>query len=60
MTDEESVRVATPDKQMGKEESGLSEPGSSPLESFQLLPNSQSSEGDQMIYVPLLGEVKIL
>ena len=30
MTDEEFVRVVTPDKEMGKEGSGLSELGSSP------------------------------
>ena len=61
MTDEEFVRVATPDKEMGKEGSGLSELGSSPLGSFQLLQRSQSSEGDKMIsYVPPLGEVNVL
>ena len=60
MTGEEFVRVATPDKEMGKEGSGLSELASSPLGSFQSIPSSQSSEGDKMIYVPPLGEVKIL
>ena len=61
MTDEEGVRVATPNKEIGKEESGLSELGSSPLGSFQSLQSSQSSEGDKMItYVPPLGEVKVL
>ena len=34
VTDEEVVRVATPDKEMGKGGSGLSELGSSPLGSF--------------------------
>ena len=48
MTDEEFVRVATPDKEIGKEGSGLSELGSSPLGSFQLLQSSQSSEGHKM------------
>ena len=61
MTDEEFVKVATPDREMGKEGSGLSELGSSPLGSFQSLQSNQSSEGDRMIsYVPPLGEVKIL
>ena len=61
MTDEEFVRVTKPDKEMGKEGSGLSELGSSPLGSFQSLPSSQSCKGDKLIsYVPPLGEVKIL
>ena len=61
MTDEEFVRVATLDKDMGKEGSGLSELGSSPLGSFQSIPSSHSSEGDEIVsYVPPLGEVKIL
>ena len=61
VTDEELVRVAKPDKGIGKEGSGLSELGSSPLGSFQSLQSSQSSEGDKMIsYVPLFKEVKIL
>ena len=61
MTDEEFVRVATPDKEMGREGSGLSELGSSPFGSFQSIPSSQRSEGDKMIsYVPPLREVKIL
>ena len=61
MTDEEFVKVATPDREMGKEGSGLSELGSSPLGSFQVLQSSKSSESDKMIpYVPPLGEVKIL
>ena len=34
ITGEEFVRVATPDREVGKEESGLSELGSSPLGSF--------------------------
>ena len=58
VTGEESVRITTPDREMGKEGSGLSEVGSSPLGSFQSI---QSSELDKMIpYVPPLGEVKIL
>ena len=44
MTDVEFVRVATPDKEMGKEALRLSELGSSPLGSFQSLQSSQSSE----------------
>ena len=61
VTDEDLIGVATPDKEMGKEGSGLSELGSSPLGSFQSLHSSQSSEGDKMIsYVPLLEEVKVL
>ena len=60
-TDEELVRVATQDKEMGKEVSGLSELGSSPLGSFQSLQSSQSSEGDKVIsHVSPLEEVKIL
>ena len=34
MTDEEFVKVTKPDREMGKEGSGLSELGSSPLGSF--------------------------
>ena len=61
MTGEETVRITTPDREIGKEGSGLSELGSSPLGSFQSIQNSQSSEIDKMIpYVPPLGEVKIL
>ena len=61
MTGEEFVRVATPDRKVGKEESGFSELGSSPLGSFQSLHSSQSSEKDKMIlYVPPLEEVKVL
>ena len=58
MTGEETVRITMPDGEIAKEGSGLSELGSSPLGSFQLI---QSSEIDKMIsYVPSLGEVKIL
>ena len=61
MTGEESVRITTPDREMRKEGSGLSELGSSSLGSFQLIQSSQSSEIDKMIpYVPPLGELKIL
>ena len=61
MTEEEFVKMATPHRDMGKEGSGLSNLGSLPLGSFQLLQSSQSSEIDKMIpYVPPLGEVKIL
>ena len=49
MTGEDIVRVAMPNKEVGKEESGLSELGSSPLGSFQSLPSSQNSEGDKMV-----------
>ena len=48
MTDEEVVRIMTPNKEIGKDRSGLSELGSSPLGSFQSLQSSQSSEGDKM------------
>ena len=55
MTDEEFVRVAIPDKELGKEGSVLSELGSSPLGSFQSISSSQSSDGGKMIsYVPPL------
>ena len=61
MTDELFVKATTPDGEMGKEGSGLSELGSSPLGNFQSIQSSQSSEIDKMIpYVPPLGEVKIL
>ena len=60
VTNEEVVRVATPDKEIWKEGSGLSEFGCSPLGSFQLIPSSQSSEGDKIIsYVPPLGDIMI-
>ena len=61
MTDEETVRITTPDREIGKEGLGLSEFGRSPLGSFQLIQSSQSSEIDKMIpYVPPLKEMKIL
>ena len=61
MTDKETVMITTPVKEIGKEGSGLSEFGSSPLVSFQAIQSSQSSEIDKMIpYVPPLGEMKIL
>ena len=61
MTDEESVRIKTPNRKMGKEGSGLGELGSLPLGSFQSIQSSQISEIDKMIpYVPPLEEVKIL
>ena len=61
MTGEELIRVATTEREMGKEGSGLSELGSSPLGSFQSLHSSQRSERDKMIsYVPPLEKVKVL
>ena len=61
ITGEESVKITTPDREMGKEGSGLGELSSSPLGSFQSIQSSQSSEIDKMIpYVSPLGEVKIL
>ena len=61
MTGEETVRITTPEREIGKEVSGLNELSSSPLGSFQLIQSSQSSEIDKMIpYLPPLGEVKIL
>ena len=61
MTGEETVRITTPDREIGKEGSGLNEFGSSPLGGFKLIQSSQSSEIDKMIpYEPPLGEVKIL
>ena len=44
MTEEELARESTPDGEIEKVVSGLSEPGSSPLGSFQSLNSSQSSE----------------
>ena len=61
ITAEETLMITTPDREIGKEGSGLSEFGNSPLGSFQSIQSSQSSEIDKMIsYVPPLGEVKIL
>ena len=61
MTDKESVKGTTPDREVGKEGSGFSELGSSPFGGFQSLVSSQGSERDKMIpYVPPLKEVKVL
>ena len=61
MTGKEITRVMTMSKEKGEKELNLSELGSSPIGSVQLLQSSQSSEGDKMIpYVPPLGEVRIL
>ena len=61
MTGKEFVRGSTPDREVGKEGSGLSELDSSPLGSFQSLHSSQGIERDKMIpYVPQSEEVKVL
>ena len=61
MTSEKSVRGLTPDREIEKMGSGISELGISPLGSFLSLNSSQSSEKDRMIpYVPPLEEVRIL
>ena len=61
MTDDEFVGGSMPDREVGKEGSGLSELGSCPLGSFQSLHSSQGSERDRMIpYVPPPEEVKML
>ena len=61
VTDGEMIRVATPTKERGKEESGLSELSSSPLGSYQSIQSSQSSKGDKMIpYVAPLKEMRVL
>ena len=61
VTDGEMIRVATPAKERGKEESVLSELSSSPLGSYQSIQSSQSSEGDKMIpYVAPLKEMRVL
>ena len=53
------IRVATPAKEKGEEESGLSELGISPLGSSQSIQSSQSSEGNKIIlYVAPLKEIK--
>ena len=53
------MRGSTPGKEIESGGSGLSELGSSPLGSFQLLPSSQGSEKDKMIsYIPSMEEVK--
>ena len=50
-----------PDREIGKEGSGLSELSSSPLGSFQSLHSSQGSEKDRMKpYIPPSEEVKVL
>ena len=55
------VRGSMPDREVGKEGSGLSELGSSPLGSFQSLHCSQGSEKYKMIpYVPPSEKVKVL
>ena len=61
MTGKEFVRGSIPDREVGKEGSGLNELGSSPLGSFQSLHSSQGSEMDKIIpYVPPSEEVKVL
>ena len=61
VTGEGSMRGSTPDEEIERGGSGLSELGSSPLGSFQSLPSSQGSEKDEMItYVPPLEEMTIL
>ena len=61
MTGEKSTRGSTPDMEIERGGSGLSELGSSPLGSFQSLPSSQGSEKDKMISnVPPMEEVKVL
>ena len=55
------MRGSTPDGEIERGGSGLSELGSSPLGSFQSLPSSQESEKDKMImYVPPHREMKVL
>ena len=61
MTGEEPLRGSTPDREIERGESGLSELASSPLGSFQSLPSTQGSKKDKMItYVPPLREIKVL
>ena len=61
MTIQESAKELTPDREIEKMGSRLSELGSSPLRSFQSLNSSQSSERDKMIpYVAPLKEMKVL
>ena len=61
MTGKESVRGSTPDREIVRGQSGLSELSSSPLGSFQSLPSSWESEKGKMItYVPPLREMKML
>ena len=60
-TGKQFIRGSTPDGEIERGGSGLSELGSSPLGSFQSLPSSQGSEKDKMItYVPPLREMKVL
>ena len=55
------MRGSTPDGEIERGGSGLSEPGSLPLESFQSLPSSQESEKDKMItYVSPCREMKVV
>ena len=61
MTGEEFTNGSKPDRDIGKEGSGLSELRSSPLGSFQSLHSSQGSEKDKMTpYVLPLEKVKVL
>ena len=61
MTEEGFPRESTPDGEIEKVVSGLREPGSSLLGSFQSLNSSQSSKKDRIIpYVPPLKEVRVL
>ena len=61
MTGKECVGGSTPDREVGKEGSGLSELGYSPLGSFQSLHSSQGSDRDRMIpHVPPSVEMKEL
>ena len=55
MTGEESVRRSTPDREIEREGSGLSELGSSPLGSFESLHSSQSSEREDDIICTSIG-----
>ena len=60
MTGEEFAKEFMPDREVGKEGSGLSELSSYPFRSLSLH-RSQGSEQDQMIpYVPPLEQVKVL
>ena len=61
MPGEKAMRESTPDRELERGGSGLSELGSSPLGSFQSLLSSQRSEKDKMItYAPTLRGMKVL
>ena len=61
MTGDEFNDGSIPVREIREDGLGLMDPSNSPLESFQSLYSSQSSEKDKMIlYVPPLEEIRVL